>query len=691
MSTIKHHRNNVNVLGIPMNVRIGIDIGGTFTDVSLLREDGIALVFKTPSTPAAPERGVIRGIEIALERAEVTGADCVELIIGATVGLNAIIERKGAPVGFLVTAGFEDMLELGRVKMNNVFSLKEVRRPPLIRKNWVRGIEERLSAQGEIIKPLDPRQLIEATRELVEMGAETIALLFLHSYRNPLHERIAKESLQNMFPGLDVAISSELWPQLREYERATVLAMNSYISPKTRSYITAIETEKRRLGIECPVYVSASNGGLVPASQALERPIATLLSGPSAGVVAAVELMRRSSVTSAITFDMGGTSADICVLEQDDIPYAWGQEIQGLPVIMPYVDVSAIGSGGGSIAFLDNAGLLRVGPQSAGSNPGPAAYGRGGTSPTVTDAYLVSGFIDAENFIGGEIDLSLDRAVTAIETVAGPLGMTVAETAMGIIKITTSVQVAELTRLAAKRGIDLRDFTLIPFGGAGPTQACLLADELQIRKIVIPAAPGVFCAFGAAQADFRLDYVRTVYGLLSTLPEADVEAWYASQEEQARLALSDVADRIRTFEVIRTADVRYAGQGFEISIPFATMDDIDQNFRVEYAKRYGPQHGRAPVEVIAFRATVVGCRMRPPQAPHKSCVAAAAVTRREILLGGRALDVPVYQRSTLNPGWRSTGPFLIDQSDTTCLVTSGWLAWTDEYGALHLTKETANA
>ncbi|OIS93728.1 hydantoinase/oxoprolinase family protein [Brucella cytisi] len=674
-----------------MNVRIGIDIGGTFTDVSLLREDGSALVFKTPSTPAAPEKGVIRGIEIALERAEVTGADCVELIIGATVGLNAIIERKGAPVGFLVTAGFEDMLELGRVKMNNVFSLKEVRRPPLIRKNWVRGIEERLSAQGEIIKPLDPRQLIEATRELVEMGAQTIALLFLHSYRNPLHERIAKESLQNMFPGLDVAISSELWPQLREYERATVLAMNSYISPKTRSYITAIETEKRRLGIECPVYVSASNGGLVPASQALERPIATLLSGPSAGVVAAVELMRRSSVTSAITFDMGGTSADICVLEQDDIPYAWGQEIQGLPVIMPYVDVSAIGSGGGSIAFLDNAGLLRVGPQSAGSNPGPAAYGRGGSSPTVTDAYLVSGFIDAENFIGGEIDLSLDRAVTAIETVAGALGMTVAETAMGIIKITTSVQVAELTRLAAKRGIDLRDFTLVPFGGAGPTQACLLADELQIRKIVIPAAPGVFCAFGAAQADFRLDYVRTVYGLLSTLPEADVEAWYASQEEQARLALSDVADRIRTFEVIRTADVRYAGQGFEISIPFATMDDIDQNFRVEYAKRYGPQHGRAPVEVIAFRATVVGCRMRPPQAPRKSCVAAAAVARREILLGGRALDVPVYQRSTLNPGWRSTGPFLIDQSDTTCLVTSGWQAWTDEYGALHLTKETANA
>jgi len=358
---------------------------------------------------------------------------------------------------------------------------------------------------------------------------------------------------------------------------------------------------------------------------------------------------------------------------------------------MPYVDVSAIGSGGGSIAFLDNAGLLRVGPQSAGSNPGPAAYGQGGTSPTVTDAYLVSGFIDAGNFIGGEIDLSLDRAVAAIETVAGPLGMTVAETAMGIIKITTSVQVAELTRLAAKKGIDLRDFTLVPFGGAGPTQACLLADELQIRKIVIPAAPGVFCAFGAAQADFRLDYVRTVYGLLSALSEAEVEAWYASREEQARLALSDVADRIRAFEVIRTADVRYAGQGFEISIPFTTMDDIDENFRVEYAKRYGPQHGRAPVEVIAFRATVVGCRTRPLQPPRKSGGAPDTNARREILLGGGAIQVPVFQRTTLNPGWRSTGPFLIDQADTTCLVTGGWQAEIDEYGALHLTKETANA
>lgn len=674
-----------------MTVRIGIDIGGTFTDVSLLRDDGSALVFKTPSTPSSPETGVIRGIEIALERAGAAAADCVELIVGATVGLNAIIERKGAPVGFLVTAGFEDMLELGRVKMTNVFSLKEVRRPPLIRKNWVRGVDERLNAQGAVIKPLDTRQLVAATRELVDMGAQTIALLFLHSYRNPQHERIAKESLQKAFPGLDVAISSDLWPQLREYERATVLAMNSYILPKTRSYLTAIETEKKRLGIKCPVYVSASNGGLVPVSQALERPISTLFSGPSAGVVAAVELMRRSSIPSAITFDMGGTSADICVLEKEDIPYAWGQEIQGLPVIMPYVDVSAIGSGGGSIAFLDNAGLLRVGPHSAGSNPGPAAYGRGGTSPTVTDAYLVSGFIDPENFIGGEIDLSLDRAVAAIETIASPLGMTVAETAMGIIKITTSVQVAELTRLAAKKGIDLRDFTLLPFGGAGPTQACLLADELQIRKIVIPAAPGVFCAFGAAHADFRLDYVRTVYGLLSTLLEADVEAWFATQEDQARLALSDVADRIRTFEVIRTADVRYAGQGFEISIPFTTIDDIDDNFRAEYAKRYGPQHGHAPVEIIAFRATVVGCRTHPQLSIRKSGEAPDTNICREILLGGGALNVPVFQRSTLNPGWRSTGPFLIDQADTTCVVTSGWQAEVDDYGALHLTKETTNA
>ncbi len=670
-----------------MTLHIGIDIGGTFTDVTLLRDDGTTAVFKTPSTPEAPERGVIHGVELALARAGATGAECAELIVSATVGLNAVIERKGSAVGLLVTAGFEDILELGRVKMTNVFSLKEVRRPPLIRKNWVRGVDERLSAGGQVLRPLDREGLLVAARDLVAQGAKTIAILFLHAYRNALHERQAAEILQAALPQIDVAISSALWPQIREYERATVLAMNSYITPKIRGYIAEIDRRKAELGLTCPLHVSASNGGLVPAPLAAGRPITTLLSGPSAGVVAAVELMRGAGIDAAITFDMGGTSADICVLQQRDIPYAWGQEIEGLPIVMPYVDVSAIGSGGGSIAHVDNVGLLRVGPESAGSVPGPAAYGRGGTRPTVTDAYLVNGYIDAGNVIGGEIELSLDRATAAIGRLADALGLGVPETAAGILKVTTSIQVAEFTRLAAKKGVDFRDFVLIPFGGAGPTQACLLADEMQIRRIAIPATPGVFCALGSVLADFRLDYIRTVYGAFDTLDEAEIDAWFAAQAAAGRVALADVAERIAAIEMRRVADVRYQGQGFEVAVEFTEVGDVPEAFRREYEKLYGSRDDTAQVEIIAFRASVIGRRLRPTPRPALEGVAVQPPGERRIALGTAAQVVPVYRRDQLAPGWRGEGPFLVDQSDTTCLVTPGWQATVDGAGTLHLRKD----
>lgn len=674
-----------------MRYHIGIDIGGTFTDVTVLKEDGAVLVFKTPSTPQAPELAVLRGIELALERGGVRGEDCADLVVSATVGLNAIIERKGAAVGLLVTAGFEDMLELGRVKMKNVFSLTEVRQPPLVRKTWVRGITERIDARGRVLRPLDPAQLVAAGRELVEQGAETLAVLTLHAHRNPVHERMAKSLLSEAFPSIHVAVSSELWPQIREYERATVLAMNSYIAPKVRSYVGAIEEKKQGLGLSCPVEVSASNGGLVPATDAKERPIATLLSGPSAGVVAAVDLMRRTGMDRAITFDMGGTSADICVLQGDDIPYAWGQEIEGLPIVMPYVDVSAIGSGGGSIAYVDNVGLLRVGPQSAGSVPGPAAYGRGGTRPTVTDAYLVSGFIDPGNVIGSEIRLDREKAAEAIRTLAAPLGMDLEAAASGVIKVTTSVQVAELTRLAAKKGIDVRDFVLVPFGGAGPTQACLLADELHIRRIAVPSSPGVFCALGSVLADFRLDYVRTLYGRLDRLDEAEVEDWYASTAAKGRDALGGRAGHIEAIDVLRSADVRYQGQSFEVAIPFRRLDEVPERFRSEYQKLYGMRDDALALEIVGLRATVVGRRRRPQPAWSAAHSAPAPIGERHILLDGEAHPVPVFRRGDLHSGWQADGPFLIDQPDTTCLVTPGWHAHVDATGTLHLHKESNHA
>ena len=567
-----------------MAFRIGVDIGGTFTDTTVLDDDGTVTISKTPSVPSAPEQGVIDGIVLGLERAGLPPSACVALVNSSTIAVNSVVQRNGAAVGLLVTEGFEDLLELGRVKMSDPFSLKAVRQPPLVAKDWVRGVRERTSASGKIVKPLDRRGLLVAADELVAQGAEALAIIFLHSHANPAHERAAKKSLARRFPKLDIATSSEVWPQIREYERATVLVMNSYIAPKVGRYIRSLDAMKGKPGLACPLYISGSNGGIMPSSHATARPITTLLSGPSAGIVAAANLMRNAGIDKGITLDVGGTSADICVLETPDIPYAWGQEIEGLPVAVPYVDVSSIGAGGGSLAYADNLGVLKVGPRSAGAVPGPAAYDRGGSEPTLTDAYLTTGLIDPGNFVGGRIKLNparagrRDRPARQDATIGHHRGGGRHHSGHDIELM------AEFTRLMAKRGVDPREFVLIAFGGAGPTHACLLADELHIRRIAIPVSPGTFCALGSVLSDFRLDYLTTVYAPIEDVSERAIEDWYADIQARARETLQDVRGEIAELKVMRAADVRYLGQGFQVAIPFKRIADLPEHFRAEYRK-----------------------------------------------------------------------------------------------------------
>jgi N-methylhydantoinase A len=672
-----------------MAFRIGVDIGGTFTDTTVLDDNGTVTISKTPSVPHAPEQGVLDGIMLGLERAGLSPAACTALVNSSTIAVNSVVQRNGAAVGLLVTEGFEDLLELGRVKMSDPFSLKAMRQSPLVAKNWVRGVKERVDAGGRIRVPLDRRRLLAAARELVAQGAEALAIIFLHSHANPAHEVAAKDMLVRKFPRLDIATSSEVWPQIREYERATVLVMNSYIAPKVGRYIRSLDTMKSEPGLACPLYISGSNGGIMPSSHATARPISTLLSGPSAGIVAAANLMRNAGIDKGITLDIGGTSADICVLETPEIPYAWGQEIEGLPVAVPYVDVSSIGAGGGSIAYADNLGVLKVGPRSAGAVPGPAAYDRGGREPTLTDAYLVTGLIHPDNFVGGRIKLNPARAGEAIGPLADTLRLGLIEAAAGIIRVTTSNLMAEFTRLMAKRGVDPRDFVLIAFGGAGPTHACLLADELHIRRIAIPVSPGTFCALGSVLSDFRLDYLKTVYAAIEKVPEQMIEGWYADISAQARNTLQEVSREIAELKVIRTADVRYLGQGFQVAIPFERMADLPDGFRAEYRKLYGPRHDDAPVEVINFRATVVGVTRKP--LPRWASVegAPSAENERKVFLGTSWQTCPVYRRHQMQPGWSATGPLLVDQADTTTLVTTGWSAKVDALGNLMLNKGSA--
>jgi len=667
--------------------KIGVDVGGTFTDITLVGSDGAITVHKTPSTPEAPAQAVLTGIGEALHAAGRQPRDCVGFVHGSTIGVNTIIRRDGASVGLILTAGFEDILELGRCKMPDPFSLFSARPLPLARRNFVRGVRERIDGNGRIVTPLDLDGLGSAAQELVDGGARVLAILFLHAYRNPAHENQARQYLASLFPDLSISISSEIWPQIREYERATVLVMNSYIAPRVTQYLAELNDHQDRLGLGCPLYMTSSNGGVVPLSHAAAQPISTLLSGPSSGVIATLSLMRDSGIERAITMDMGGTSADLCVLEGDHVPYAWDQEISGLPIMLPSIDVSSIGSGGGSIAYTDNLGLLKVGPQSAGADPGPVAYGRNGTRPTITDAYLISGFIDADQFLGGGLKLHVEKARAAMQELGRPLKLGAEAAADGVLKVATSSLVAEFTRLAAKKGLDVREFVMIPFGGAGATHACLVADELQIPRIAIPYSPGTFCATGAILSDFRLDYVKNVFSPLDSLDASMVEGWFAEIERRGRETLLDSLQEIKEIKVLRAAGVRYRSQGFEVPVAFDTLDRLPELFSKEYGRLYGPRTDDGPLDVVSLRGTVVGITAKPALSWVKDQDGDAPVSKRKIILDGKAVECPAYRRAGLTPGWKGDGPFVVDQPDTTCVVTMGWKARVDAMGTLHLNKE----
>lgn len=673
-------------MGKASSFKIGVDIGGTFTDVTIINAEGRITTHKTPSTPRAPAEAVLRGLREAMAKADCDPANCASFVHGSTIGVNTIIQRTGARVGMIVTKGFEDLLEIGRTKMPDPFSLFTMRPIPLARKDNVRGVLERVDGQGRVITPLDEAGLVAAAAELVVQGIDVLVVVFMNAYRNASHEQRAVECIRQKFAGLSVVSSSEIWPQVREYERATVSAMNGYIAPKVTDYLKQLQAQKEQVGLTCPFYMTSSNGGILPIAHASTRPISTLLSGPASGVVGTLHMMRSSNIKRAVTLDIGGTSADLCVLDGDEIPYAWDHEIDGLPVTLPSVDVSSIGAGGSSIASADNMGLLRVGPQSAGSEPGPVAYGRGGTQPTLTDAYLFAGFIDPDNFVGGELKLNLAAAKGAIADLAAKLKLNPRDTAAGVIQVATSNLVAEFTRLAAKKGIDSREFTLIPFGGAGATHACLLADEVHVQHIAVPYSPGNLCATGSVLADFRLDFVKSVYSPLAKLDQAMVDDWVREVEAQARQTLDVARQQIETIRVVRSAAVRYAGQGYEVPVVHEKLADLPALFRAEYARLYGPRSDSADLEVISVSATVVGVVRKVEAAWGGGKLKTEPTSRRRVDFGTEEVECPVFTRAHMAPGWRGTGPFVVDQPDTTIVVTAGWNAEVDSVGTLHLRK-----
>jgi N-methylhydantoinase A len=670
-----------------MSLRLGIDIGGTFTDlVTMDQITGALSMLKTPSIPAHPSRAVINGIEELVDRDRIEPSQISYFVHGTTLALNTVIQRSGALTGLLVTAGFGDILELQRLRLPDPHHFNAERPRALVMRRHVRQIDERVLASGDVYQPLDIQQCVDAARELQDLGVESLAICFLHAYRNPDHEIAAQSAIAEACPDLYLCRSSEVWPQQREYERSLATVINAFVGGKMQQYFASLEREVSAMGVPAPVLSTKSNGGVMSAASAGKAPVQTLLSGPASGVIGARYIGELAGEQRLLTFDMGGTSADIAVID-GQIALSTTNRAGDFPLILPAVDVSSIGAGGGSIVWTDHLGVLKVGPRSAGSSPGPACYGRGGSEATVTDAYVVSGILDPENFLGGTLRLEADRAFAAVGAIATELGLPVERAAEAILEVATSNMYAEFVPALAQHGVDPADFVLLPYGGAGPTHAFMLADEVNLRRVIVPPSPGTLCALGCLVADLRADFVRTVFEETSRIEQAALDEAFSAVKADAQAWLDDQRIPVEGATFISSADMRYKGQSFEIAVDLdgsiCAIGDLVRAFGERYRAIYGYADPEAETEIINVRGTVIGRVPHPELARVAVATAAAApVAERQVHYRGLASRTPVYDRGTLGAGHILRGPAVVEQYDSTTFVTPGWEVTVDSFGNL---------
>ena len=678
-----------------LQYKLGVDIGGTFTDLTLIDAAGKRIhSHKLPSTPDSPSRAVVVGVAQLMKRLGTTPEAIGGFVHGTTIALNAILEYRGGKVLLLVTEGNRDILEIARLRKHDQFNLRAPAPPDILPRRNVLEVSERVDWRGGEIAPLDRAALRESLAR-VNGQIDSVAVCFLNSYLAPEHEQEAARLLKEIYPGRHISLSSELWPEIREYERAMVAVLNAYVQPVLTRYLRALQTDARAIGMNTRLYITQSNGGVMSAATAEEKPVRTLLSGPASGVVGAAYIAKLCGVREAVTIDIGGTSADVSLIRDEEPVHSTEARVGIYPVVMPSVDVFAVGAGGGSIAWFDEVGLLKVGPRSAGAMPGPAAYGKGNTEPTVTDAYIVCGYLNPDNFLGGGMKLDRALAEAAVGKVSARLGLTLEGAAEAILKIATANMVTALLPMMTKRGVDPRDFALIPFGGAGATHACLLAEEIIIPRIVVPPSPGTICALGAAIADVKNDYIRSMRGDLSrTAPDA-IQQGFAELEQAGRSWLESENPVIGEVLIRRSVDARYAGQAFDIEVELPeegqmlTPHAITAHFHETYEALYRNSDRGASIDLVNLRVRVTGktpalTLKRLPKGKGEPQPKGA----RDIWYGGKRHRALLYERSQLLAGQSVSGPAIVEQFDTTTVVAPGYLALTDDYGVLTLRRRS---
>lgn len=655
---------------------VGIDTGGTFTDVVLLHE-GRLHVFKVLSTPPDPSRAILDGLR-HLDALQ----DLRVLVHGSTVATNAVLERKGVSTGLITTAGFADVLEIGRQTRPKLYDLRVQKVPPLVPRARRFEVTERLDERGEVLIALDEASLETALTTLQEAGVEALAIALLFSFANPAHEQRVAEAARST--GLYVSVSCEVLPEFREYERTSTVVLNAYVGPLIERYLARLE---RSLPEQTVVRIMQSNGGSISSATARSFAARTLLSGPAAGVVGAAFVAQAADYSQIITLDIGGTSTDVALVD-GVITETTSGTVGGYPTKLPMIDIHTVGAGGGSIARFDLGGALRVGPTSVGADPGPAAYGRGGTEATVTDAHVVLGRLIPDAFLGGAMQLDGEAAARAVSTIAQRLNASLEEAASGIIRVANANMEAAIRMISVERGCDPRHFTLVAFGGAGPLHACELAAALHIPRVLIPAIPGVLSALGMLIADTLKDYVRTIM-LLAEEAQDTVRSTITDLEKQGRDDLAREGIPTHKMVIEHAVDLRYVGQSYELTVPYnGDITDAVNAFHAAHERRFGYCDFGERVQVVNVRLKARGLADRPvlEQQTALSGATPEPLLTRDAFFAGTAhpvsYKVPVYERNALQPGGTLVGPAIITQYDTTTTVPPGWQVQVDRFGNL---------
>ncbi|MDA1100858.1 MAG: hydantoinase/oxoprolinase family protein [Proteobacteria bacterium] len=667
-----------------MSIEIGVDIGGTFTDVVCRQPGRPAQILKLPTTRDDPGQAVLAAVRSLDKMGVLQGGQVSRFVHGTTVATNAVLERQGARVGLLTTEGFRDVLEIGRQFRQALYEVcLHPETPGFLAPRAFRGeVTERIDAKGQVVTPLDEAALLRAADDLVARGVQAIAIVFLFSFLNPVHEHRAAALLRQRHSGIAISISSEVDPAFREYERTAVTAFDAYIKPVVDGYLNRLQNGLTQAGVAAPLQIMQSRGGLAGAAVARERPVRLFLSGPAAGVMGACAVGARDGMDDLISIDIGGTTCDIALIEQGAPTIRTEGTIDGYPVRVSMIDINPIGAGGGSIAWLDGAGGLRVGPRSAGSEPGPACYGRGGDAATVTDASLLLGYLDPGYFAAGSVALHKDLARAAIGNgVAKPLGLTEAEAALGIHRVLNSQMAEGIRAVTVRRGHDPRGFALVALGGAGPLHAIALAEELGIRRILVPPHPGVLSAQGLLDARVEHEVTMAFGHALAALSPTDLVQAYQGIDDQARALIAREGLEPGSCTVGHYADVCFVGQSHYLGVPvdLTGPDPINAVYQafLETHDRINGHRFEAPAKIVNLRTVhrapgaKAGEHWEPPASGDK-----IEKTRRAVHLPGHdfAMDVAVLDRAAMTPGQTVIGPAIIEQADATTLLTGGWSA-----------------